>query len=48
MFKGDISNPKKTKYNLSYYTKLADELIRNGAHVLCIKVFYFCLMLCNV
>jgi len=36
-YTGDISNPKKTKYNLSYYTKLADELIRNGAHVLCIK-----------
>ncbi len=35
---GDISNPKKQKYNLSYYTKLADELIVNGAHVLCIKV----------
>jgi hypothetical protein len=35
---GDISNPKKLKYNLAYYTKLADELIVNGAHVLCIKV----------
>jgi hypothetical protein len=35
---GDISNQKKHKYNLAYYTKLADELIVNGAHVLCIKV----------
>jgi pyruvate carboxylase len=38
IFSGDISNPKKDKYNLAYYTKLADELIVNGAHVLCIKV----------
>ena len=38
MVLGDITNPAKTKYNLAYYVKLADELIRNGAHVLCIKV----------
>ena len=37
-YRGDISNPKKDKYNLAYYMKLADELIVNGAHVLCIKV----------
>ena len=35
---GDISNPEKTKYSLAYYLNLADELITNGAHVLCIKV----------
>jgi len=36
-YTGDISNPKKTKYDLAYYVKLADELIKNGTHVLCIK-----------
>jgi len=36
-YTGDITNPAKTKYNLGYYVKLADELIKNGAHVLCIK-----------
>ena len=36
-YTGDISDPGKTKYTLGYYLKLADELIRSGAHVLCIK-----------
>merc|ERR550534_1638343 len=36
-YTGDISDPSKSKYNLSYYTKLADQLILNWAHVLCIK-----------
>jgi len=36
-YTGDISDPSKTKYSLDYYLKLADELIRCGAHVLCIK-----------
>jgi len=36
-YTGDISDPSKTKYSLDYYLKLADELIRSGAHVLCIK-----------
>lgn len=36
-YTGDITDPTKTKYNLPYYVKLADELILNGAHVLCIK-----------
>merc|ERR1719244_103844 len=36
-YTGDISNPNKTKYTLDYYVKLADDLIRSGAHVLCIK-----------
>jgi len=36
-YTGDISDPTKTKYTLSYYQDLADELIRSGAHVLCIK-----------
>jgi len=37
-YSGDISDPNKTKYDLKYYTKLADELVKAGTHVLCIKV----------
>ena len=36
-YTGDVSDPKRTKYNLDYYVKLADELIKAGAHILCIK-----------
>lgn len=36
-YTGDVSNPAKTKYNLKYYTDLADELVKAGTHVLCIK-----------
>jgi len=36
-YTGDISDSTKTKYTLAYYTKLADDLLRAGAHVLCIK-----------
>jgi len=36
-YTGDISDPAKTKYTLAYYTELADDLLRAGAHVLCIK-----------
>jgi len=36
-YTGDITDPTKTKYTLAYYQKLADDLIRSGAHVLCIK-----------
>lgn len=36
-YTGDVSNPNKTKYNLKYYTDLADELVKAGTHVLCIK-----------
>ncbi|XP_030561524.1 pyruvate carboxylase, mitochondrial-like [Drosophila novamexicana] len=36
-YSGDVSDPKKTKYDLKYYTNLADELVKAGTHVLCIK-----------
>ncbi len=36
-YTGDISDPKRTKYPLSYYVKLAKELERMGAHFLGIK-----------
>ncbi|XP_054262106.1 pyruvate carboxylase, mitochondrial isoform X1 [Macrosteles quadrilineatus] len=36
-YTGDVSDPKRTKYNLKYYTDLAGELVKAGTHVLCIK-----------
>ncbi|XP_012218527.1 pyruvate carboxylase, mitochondrial isoform X2 [Linepithema humile] len=36
-YTGDVSNPNRTKYNLKYYTDLADELVKAGTHVLAIK-----------
>lgn len=36
-YTGDILDPKRDKYPLDYYVKLAKELERRGAHMLCIK-----------
>ncbi|XP_071640073.1 pyruvate carboxylase, mitochondrial isoform X2 [Temnothorax longispinosus] len=36
-YTGDVSDPNRTKYNLKYYTDLADELVKVGTHVLAIK-----------
>jgi pyruvate carboxylase len=36
-YTGDILDPKKTKYSLKYYVKLAKELQKMGAHFLAIK-----------
>ncbi|XP_028031923.1 pyruvate carboxylase, mitochondrial isoform X1 [Bombyx mandarina] len=36
-YTGDVSDPSKTKYDLKYYTKLADDLVKAGTHVLAIK-----------
>lgn len=36
-YTGDVSDPSRTKYNLKYYTDLADELVKAGTHVLSIK-----------
>lgn len=36
-YTGDVSDPSRTKYNLNYYTDLADKLIKNGTHILAIK-----------
>lgn len=36
-YTGDVSDPSKKKYNLDYYLKLSDEVVRAGAHILCIK-----------
>lgn len=36
-YTGDILDPKRDKYSLQYYVKLAKELEKMGAHMLCIK-----------
>ena len=36
-YTGDILDPKRDKYSLAYYVKLAKELEKRGAHILAIK-----------
>ncbi|CAG5102626.1 Oidioi.mRNA.OKI2018_I69.chr1.g390.t1.cds [Oikopleura dioica] len=36
-YTSDCTVQQGNKYNLDYYIKLANELVRNGAHILCIK-----------
>jgi pyruvate carboxylase len=36
-YTGDILDPRRTKYSLKYYVKLAKELEKMGAHILAIK-----------
>lgn len=36
-YTGDILDPKRDRYTLNYYVKMAKELERRGAHILCIK-----------
>jgi pyruvate carboxylase len=36
-YAGDILDPDRTKYSLSYYTRLAKELERTGCHILGVK-----------
>jgi pyruvate carboxylase len=36
-YTGDILDPKRTKYSLKYYVKLAKELVAMGTHILAIK-----------
>ena len=36
-YSGDIADPKRYKYDLKYYVNLADELVKAGTHILCIK-----------
>ena len=37
-YTGDVSDPTRTKYDLKYYTNLADELVKAGTHILAVKV----------
>ncbi|CAH0625326.1 unnamed protein product [Chrysodeixis includens] len=36
-YTGDVSDPNKKKYSLKYYVELADQLVKAGTHILCIK-----------
>ncbi len=36
-YTGDILDPKRTKYSLTYYVKMAKELVKMGTHILAIK-----------
>lgn len=36
-YTGDVSNPKKKKYDINYYLNLAQELVNEGIHILGIK-----------
>src|SRR5207248_8700491 len=36
-YTGDILDPRRTKYSLKYYVKMAKELVRMGTHILGIK-----------
>ncbi len=36
-YTGDIMDPAREKYNLDYYVRMAKEIERRGAHILCIK-----------
>ena len=36
-YTGDVSDPRRTKYDLAYYVKMAREITRIGTHILCIK-----------
>jgi pyruvate carboxylase len=36
-YTGDILDPKRTKYSLKYYVKMAKELVSMGTHILAIK-----------
>lgn len=46
-YTGDVSDPTRQKYSLDYYLKLADELVKAGTHILCIKVKFCCLFVCH-
>ncbi len=36
-YTGDILNPARSKYSLKYYVDLSKQLVKMGAHILCIK-----------
>jgi len=36
-YTGDVSDPRRTKYDLGYYVKMAREIVRMGTHILAIK-----------
>jgi pyruvate carboxylase len=36
-YTGDVSDPRRTKYDLKYYVALAKKIVERGTHLLCIK-----------
>jgi pyruvate carboxylase len=36
-YTGDVSDPRRTKYDLKYFVNMAKEVVKRGTHVLCIK-----------
>jgi pyruvate carboxylase len=36
-YTGDVADKTRTKYNLDYYTKFVDQLVKMGIHILSIK-----------
>jgi pyruvate carboxylase len=36
-YTGDLSDPREKLYTLDYYLRVAEELVRAGVHVLCVK-----------
>uniref|UniRef100_A0A0N4ZR64 Pyruvate carboxylase n=1 Tax=Parastrongyloides trichosuri TaxID=131310 RepID=A0A0N4ZR64_PARTI len=36
-YTGNVADNRRVKYNLEYYLNLADELVKAGTHILCIK-----------
>ncbi|CAI9580192.1 unnamed protein product, partial [Staurois parvus] len=36
-YTGDVADATRTKYTLDYYVNLAEELVKAGTHILCIK-----------
>jgi pyruvate carboxylase len=49
-YTGDVSNPERKKYDLDYYMKFAEELVKAGTHILCIKVvpLFFFIKICFI
>lgn len=37
-YTGDVSDKSRTKYNLDYYMNIAEDLVKLGIDILCIKV----------
>jgi pyruvate carboxylase len=36
-YSGDLANPSEQLYTLDYYLRLAEQLVKTGCHVLCVK-----------
>jgi pyruvate carboxylase len=43
-YSGNVLQPRGNKYTLEYYLQLGRDLVKAGAHVLCVKVCLFCLL----